>query len=71
MIDPKERNIIRYVSMGMYENYRDMIDIYFPNALFYIDSFHVIKTINDSLNKIRCKVMNGYSTVKQVTNTIL
>ena len=60
MIDPKERNIVRFVSMDMYENYRDMINIYFPNVLCYVDSFHVIKNINDALNKIRCKVMNRY-----------
>ena len=60
MIDPKERNIVQFVSMDMYENYRDMINIYFPNALCYVDSFHVIKNINDALNKIRCKVMNRY-----------
>ena len=60
MIDPKERNIVQFVSMDMYENYRDMINIYFPNVLCCVDSFHVIKNINDALNKIRCKVMNRY-----------
>ncbi len=60
MIDPKERNIVRFISMDMYENYRDIVNLYFPNALCYVNSFHVIKNINDALNKIRCKVMNRY-----------
>lgn len=46
--------------MDMYENYRGIVNIYFPNALCCVDSFHVIKNINDALNKIRCKVMNRY-----------
>ena len=45
-------------------NYRDIAHKYFPNALCCADSFHVIKYINDALDKIRCKVMNRYKNNK-------
>lgn len=60
MIDKEERESVEFISMDMYENYREIAKIYFPNALCCADSFHVIKNINDALDKIRCKVMNRY-----------
>lgn len=60
MIDKNERDFVKFISMDMYDNYRDIAHIYFPNALCCADSFHIIKNINDALNKIRCKVMNRY-----------
>lgn len=60
MIDQKERDAVHFISMDMYDNYREIAKIYFPNALCCADSFHVIKNINDALDKIRCKVMNRY-----------
>lgn len=60
LIDKKERDIVKFISMDMYDPYRDIAHIYFPNALCCADSFHVMKNINDALDKIRCKVMNRY-----------
>lgn len=65
MIDKSERDIVQFISMDMYDNYRDIAHIYFPNALCCADSFHIIKNINDALNKIRCKVMNRYKDNKK------
>lgn len=65
MIDQKERDAVQFISMDMYDNYREIAKIYFPNALCCADSFHVIKNINDALNKIRCKVMNRYKDNKK------
>lgn len=65
MIDQKEREAVQFISMDMYDNYREIAKIYFPNALCCADSFHVIKYINDALNKIRCKVMNRYKNNKK------
>lgn len=61
----EEREKVVYVSMDMYENYKDIASKYLPNATICIDSFHVIKMINDALDKIRIKVMNRYKTNKQ------
>lgn len=60
-----EREKVIYISMDMYENYRDIAIKYLPNATICIDSFHVIKMINDALDKIRIKVMNRYKANKQ------
>jgi transposase len=59
-IPKSEREIVKFISMDMYETYRDVAQIYFPNAICCADSFHVVKNINDALNNIRCKVMNRY-----------
>lgn len=64
LIPEEERNTVKFVSMDMYDNYRDIAHKYFPNALCCADSFHVIKYINDALDKIRCKVMNRYKNNK-------
>lgn len=65
MIDENERNQVKFISMDMYENYRDIAKIYFPEAICCADSFHVVKNINDALDKIRCKVMNRYKNDKK------
>ena len=55
-----EREKVSYISMDLYDNYRDIARIYLPNALICADRFHVMKIINNALNKIRCEVMNRY-----------
>ena len=60
-----EREKVRYISMDLYDNYRDIARIYLPNALICADRFHVMKIINNALNKIRCEVMNRYSENKK------
>jgi transposase len=61
----EEREKVIYVSMDMYENYKNIAEKYLPNATICIDSCHVIKTINDALDKVRIKVMNRYRTYNQ------
>ena len=65
MIDKKEREKVKFISMDMYDNYRDIAHIYFPQARCCADSFHVVKNIHDALNKIRLKVMNRYKDNKK------
>ena len=64
-VPEEERNNVKFISMDMYDNYRDIAHQYFPNALCCADSFHVIKYINDALDRIRCKVMNRYKNDKE------
>lgn len=64
-IPSSEREKVKFISMDMYDNYRDVAHEYFPNALCCADSFHVIKKINDELNKIRIRVMNRYANDKK------
>lgn len=56
----EERNKVRYVSMDMYDTYREIAHIYLKNAVCCTDSFHLAKNVNEVLNDIRCKVMNRY-----------
>lgn len=45
----RERLKVKYLISDMYRPYIDYVDQYFPNAVSVIDSFHVIKMINDKL----------------------
>lgn len=56
----EERKIVKYVCMDMYINYKNIVNIYFPDAIICIDSFHVLKRINDSLNTLRKRICRRY-----------
>ena len=46
--------------MDMNDNYKDVINRRFKNATICIDSFHVIKMMNDEMEKLRKKVTKRY-----------
>ena len=47
--------------MDMYDNYREIVKRRFSNALIVIDSFHVMKHINEALDEVRLKVMRRFA----------
>ncbi|MCB6266732.1 transposase, partial [Longicatena sp. 210702-DFI.1.36] len=55
-----ERSNVQYFIMDMYQPYRDVVHFRFPKAKIAVDSFHVVKNINDSLNAVRVRIMKGY-----------
>lgn len=57
----EERLKVKYVIMDMWESYRDLARVYFPNAKIAIDSFHVLENITRAMNKIRCSVQARYN----------
>ncbi len=59
-IPKNERLEVQFIVIDMWETYRDLADIYFPNAKIAVDSFHVIKHLNEAIDKIRIKVMKKY-----------
>lgn len=59
-ISLSERSNVKYICMDMYDVYRDLARIYFPNAKVCVDSFHVVQLINRMFNSIRIRVMNRY-----------
>lgn len=61
-IDEKERNNVLYVSIDMYQPYRNIVKRYFKKAVICVDSFHVITHLNDDLNRLRIRIMNSYDT---------
>ena len=50
-----ELDNVKYVSMDMYEPYKDIAELYFPTALICADSFHVIKHLTDAFKQIRLR----------------
>ena len=59
-IPEKERERVKYVTMDMNDIYKDVISRRFKGVTIYIDSFHVIKMMNDELEKLRRKVTKRY-----------
>lgn len=58
---PREtRNQVKYVSMDMWDTYRDVAKTYFRNAKICVDSFHVIKLVNYAFTKVRIRIMNSF-----------
>ena len=55
-------DMVRYVCIDMYQPYKDIATIYFKKAIICVDSFHVIKHLNDDLSQIRIRVMKSYDT---------
>lgn len=56
----QERDNVRIVSIDMYQPYKDVIRSRFKNAIISVDSFHVIKLLNDCVSKVRIRIMKLY-----------
>lgn len=69
-ISEEERNNVEAVVIDMWDSYKNLAKIYFKKAIIAVDSFHVIKHLNDAIIKIRLKIMNKYNkkTNKLVSN---
>lgn len=70
-IPREERLRVKYISIDMWEPYRDLAAAYFPNALVAVDPFHVIEHLTDDFDKLRISLMrqceyhsNGYYLLK-------
>jgi len=60
----KERNLVKYFTSDLNNTYRTIKNEFFNNAIHAVDSFHVVKNLNDLLNQIRIKVMKEYDSIK-------
>ena len=60
----EERKNVKFFSMDLYDIYRQVAKLCFPNALICADHFHVIKNLNDFFNSIRIRVMKKYEHLK-------
>jgi transposase len=56
----KERLKVEYVNIDMWETYKLISQQAFPNATICVDSFHVIKHLNDAMDKIRLQVQRKF-----------
>lgn len=61
-IDKKYRDKVLYISMDMWDPYRDIAHSYFKNAKVCVDNFHVVKLINYAFTKVRIRIMRKYDT---------
>ena len=52
------RNNVKYVTIDMYQAYKDVAQTYFPNAILAVDPFHVIKHLTDDFDTLRRRIMN-------------
>src|SRR5690554_1919292 len=59
-IPTAERALVKVFSMDMWDSYRDVIKRCFPNALIAVDSFHIIRNLNEAIKSIRIKVQSKY-----------
>lgn len=58
---PKNEHLkVKYVIIDMWDTYRDLSSIYFPNCANAVNSFHVIKHLNDAIDSIRIRVMRKF-----------
>jgi len=55
-----ELDNVKYVCIDMYRPYKDIVQIYMKKAIICVDSFHVIKHLNDDLSNIRIRIMKKY-----------
>ncbi|MBQ7889457.1 MAG: transposase [Erysipelotrichaceae bacterium] len=60
--DSSELLNVKYVCMDMYLPYKQISKHYFKKALICVDSFHLIKHLNESLQKVRIRVLRSYDT---------
>ena len=64
-ISGQEKQNVQYVSIDMWDNYRQIVKKALPSAYICVDSFHVIKQLNFHFNKVRIRVMKRYDELKK------
>lgn len=59
-ISKEEKDLVKVFSMDMWDSYRDVVKLCFPKALIAVDSFHIIRNLNEAIKAIRIKVQSKY-----------
>lgn len=57
-ISEKEKENVRFVTIDMWEPYKDVALKQFPNCIVAVDPFHVVKHLTDAFSRIRINIMN-------------
>lgn len=63
-VPQSQKDKVIYVSMDMYETYRQTIRLCLPMAVICVDSFHVVKAINKNFNLVRIRIMKKHEKFK-------
>lgn len=64
-ISRETRSKVKYICMDMYQLYKDVAEIYFPDSKICIDSFHVIQQINNAFTTVRIRIMKSFETTSE------
>lgn len=56
-----ERDKVKYITMDMWDPYKNVAKMYFKNAKIAVDSFYVMENINRAMNKVRTTVMQKFN----------
>lgn len=54
----EERCRVKYVTIDMWEPYKEIANTYFPNCIVAVDPFHVIKHLHSNFERLRIDLMN-------------
>jgi transposase len=57
-IPQSERDKVKFVTMDMWEPYKDICIKYFRNCEIAVDPFHVVKHLSDGFSRLRIDIMN-------------
>jgi transposase len=60
----EERNNVKYVSFDMWETYRIVSKLMFPNCVCIVDKFHVLQDLSRRVTRIRVSAMNNTKAIK-------
>lgn len=60
----EERKKVKYVSFDMWETYRSVAKLMFPNCLCILDKFHVLQDLSRRVTRVRIDVMNENKKIK-------
>ena len=58
----KGRELVKCVTMDMWEPYKDAVRIVMPQSIIVVDKFHVVRMANDCLETVRKSIREGLTT---------
>jgi len=57
----KKRLSVMFINIDMWDTYKDVALLCFPNATICVDSFHVIEHLNKAMDTVRLKIQNRFA----------
>ena len=64
-IPKQEKDNVKFISIDMWDSYRQMAKLCLPKAIICVDSFHVISHLSSAFKSIRIKIMKKYEHLKK------
>lgn len=63
-IPNSELNRVEVVIMDMWDSYKEVVERCIPKALVAVDSFHIIRSLNEHMKRLRIDIMKKYENNK-------